>query len=151
MPRLNFKCPDCGCKNTKVYRVTHNTRGTKRCVMCNSCGNRWREWAQAPKPVNYARKVNSEAVKTILTTSRDVSDKKLAEQIGVSRQTINQIRAGRAHAHIHPELPRRGRVLTRTCESCAHWIEGCAYGFPEPDEGFLEFAAECVLYSNAKT
>ena len=90
------------------------------------------------------RGLEPDEVRQILLAPREVSNSTLGRQLGVSRESVRQIRAGIIHARTHPELPRLGPVKV-SCDSCCHFSGRCSYGFPEAvSEPW--FAGECDFY-----
>ena len=104
-----------------------------------------------------ARKLTPQDVKLILTDSR--SEGQLAKELGVSHQSVNQVRVGMTHRQLWPELKRRipeprsrRRHLSATdetpaidCRNCTHWWQGrCDLDVPEAGD---DFAAECSYFS----
>lgn len=77
------------------------------------------------------------------------SDAEVALRLGVSRQTINNIRIGRNYKNVAPQLPRREVVTYKTegtlCTTCNFWDGfGCAFKLPEALKD-LRFAQECSM------
>lgn len=85
----------------------------------------------------------------------EASDHELAKRLNVSRQSISNIRAGRAYAKVAPQLPRRVQAPVykrhgETCLDCPFWDgHGCQFRFPEPLKD-LRFAQECSMYQIEK-
>lgn len=77
----------------------------------------------------------------------------VARRLGVNRQTVLDIRRGRTHKAVRPDLPRWGATGQRTCRRCIHWDEDrCGFAFPEPmgiDGPGLAFALECICFRAA--
>jgi hypothetical protein len=71
----------------------------------------------------------------------------LARELGVHRSAISQIRLGKIHAAIAPELPRWQPDLS--CCVCIHWHPGdkvCSLDFPDPVLEGPQFARECSTF-----
>jgi hypothetical protein len=82
-----------------------------------------------------------------------LSDAALGRALGVSRQSVGNIRNGQAYVNVAPQLPRRKPVSRRyetdgvTCLSCPFWNgHGCAFEFPEALLD-LRFAQECSMFA----
>ena len=110
----------------------------------------------ANKPLS-AKKLTPEDVKLILTDSR--SGAELAKELGVTHQSVNQVRVGMTHRQLWPELKRhvpaprsRSRLTPATdqapaidCRNCAHWWQGhCDLDVPEAGGAF---ATECSYFN----
>jgi len=104
------------------------------------------------------KKLTPEDVKLILTDPR--SGAELAKELGVTHQSVNQVRLGMTHRQLWPELerhipaPRRRarRVATSAqpsavdCRNCVHWWQGrCDLEVPEAGD---DFAAECPYFGS---
>lgn len=143
------------CKHNNRFVRETRTRADgliRRRWECSDCGERWtvfgpdrkkrqrRRWSSKPKP----KKLDLAHVRRALT-DRQTSDVVLAAELGVSRQAIQQIRAGKTWTKAFPNLKRRPQW--RDCTGCQHWGgAGCELGFPDPlDEG-TSFAADCSFY-----
>ena len=88
--------------------------------------------------------LSAEAVRDILL-SQD-SQHAAARRHGVSRQSIQLIRAGKSHKDKFPEIPRRNTNDWHSCKECKHWLnEECSFSFPEPAEN-MYFASECNVF-----
>jgi transposase-like protein len=75
--------------------------------------------------------LSTEAVRDILL-SQD-SQHAAARRHGVSRQSIQLIRAGKSHKDKFPEIPRRNTNNWHSCKECKHWLKGRMFiYFPEP-------------------
>lgn len=74
----------------------------------------------------------------------------VARRLGVSRQTVLDIRRGRTHKAFCPDLPRWQSTGQRTCRRCVHWdSDRCSFAFPESmgiDGPGPAFALECVCF-----
>lgn len=79
------------------------------------------------------------------------TDTVVAFRLGVSRQTVNNIRNGRNYKNVAPQLPRR-EVATYNkegplCTICNFWDGyGCSFKLPESLKD-LRFAQECSMYA----
>lgn len=79
------------------------------------------------------------------------ADDVVAKRLGVSRQTVNSVRIGKAYARVAPQLPRRDAIPRLKsdglmCTGCDFWDGwGCAFGLPESLKD-LRFAQECSMY-----
>ena len=104
------------------------------------------------------KKLTPEDVKLILTDPR--SGAELAKELGVTHQSVNQVRLGMTHRQLWPELkrhipaPRRRarRIATSAqpsavdCHNCVHWWQGrCDLEVPEAGD---DFAAECPYFGS---
>lgn len=79
------------------------------------------------------------------------SDADVAHRLGVSRQTINNIRIGRSYKHLAPQLARREvpnyAREGALCTECNFWDGyGCSFQLPESLKD-LRFAQECSMYA----
>jgi len=135
-------------------------------LRCRCCGFRW--------TVHYDTKLNKEVIATRMSDSRILNQKKLTEAevkliltdersgpalaklFGVTHQAINQVRTGKTHQQVLPELPRKfpqghyqsapGKVESKklNCRDCAHWWQKrCSLDVPEAG---ATFADECSFY-----
>ena len=88
--------------------------------------------------------LSEDAIRDILTSQE--SHGVLARRYGCHRSAVAQIRDGKSHAGVLPELPRRQPA--RHCSSCQHWqaIGECDLGFPDPRLEGLQFARDCSTY-----
>jgi hypothetical protein len=66
----------------------------------------------------------------------------LARRYGLHRSAVSQIRVGKIHAKVAPELPR----WTVTCERCIHWQGRCDLGHVDPEQEGLAFARDCASF-----
>lgn len=155
-------CPDCCSGHTKVIESRRCSEGTRRRRhQCLSCNHRWTSW-DGPRPspgftgknrstAKRGRSLTPDDVRQILLSPRALPNSELGRRFDVSYELVRQVRLGRVHATVHPELPRwpdprRGQP-GRTCHNCANWSAGgCSFGFPEPLEDGPAFALECDLY-----
>lgn len=118
---------------------------------CCDCGERWtvlgpdcKKPRQRRTPGKPNPRLSLEQVHRALT-DRSTSDIKLAAELGVSRQAVQQIRSGKTWTTVFPELPRRSQW--RNCAQCQHWKGSeCGFGFADPLEEGLSFAVDCDLY-----
>ncbi len=155
---------------------THNWKNNSSIrtywLQCKCCGHTWtvhldqklkKEVIVDKDSINRplaAKKLTPEDVKLILTDSR--SGAELARELGVSHQSVNQVRVGMTHRQLWPELkrhipaprPRRRRAsipapdtaLAIDCRNCAHWWQGrCDLDVPEAGS---DFAAECSYFKS---
>lgn len=158
-------CPDCSSGHTEVLESRLCNNGTRRRRhRCLTCDHRWTTW-DGPKPTqgnttrrttaNRGKRLDPEEVRHVLLSPREVSNAQLSRELGVSAEMIRQIRIGKAHAKVHPEIARWGapppETAGRTCYTCSHWREarGCSFGFPDPTLEGVGFARECDLYQAA--
>ena len=103
-----------------------------------------------------------EITRAILTADVGSSHNQLAEQIGVSRECVRQVRTGQLYKAICPELPRlEPGALQLNCTDCTHFIRErlrrrggsdrigyCGLGIPECLEA-LKFARGCGAFAQA--
>lgn len=144
--------PVCEHNNRFIRETRTRTDGLiRRRWECSDCGERWtvlgpdrKKPRRRGKPGKAHPKLSREHVRRALT-DRQASDVALAAELGVSRQAIQQVRAGKTWTKAFPNLPRRPKW--RDCTGCQHWSSsGCGMGFPDPlDEG-TGFAADCNFY-----
>jgi transposase-like protein len=148
---LTVGTPVCEHNNRFVRESRPRLDGlVRRRWQCNDCGERWttigpdRKPPRKRKPGRLApKKLTREQVKRALT-DRQISDVKLARELGVSRQAISQVRRGISWARAFPKLKRRP---WKDCSECRHWCGGsCGLGFPDPLEEGTSFAGDCDLY-----
>ncbi len=142
--------PRCSHNDSRVLDTHNRIDGSvRRTRECRACGARWLDVEPAkvpikPKPRNFRRKLALEQVYRALTETQ-TPNKKMAAELGVSHQCIQQIRSGAIWTDCFPEIPRK--VGRRSCEKCRHWDQGeCAIGFPDPLEEGPSFAGDCDLY-----
>jgi hypothetical protein len=137
---------------------------------CKCCGHKWtvhydRELKREvivdkdsiSRPLTV-KKLTPEDVKLILTDPR--SGAELAKELGVTHQSVNQVRLGMTHRQLWPELERhipapRRRVRRAAtpaqpsaidCRNCVHWWQGrCDLDVPEAGD---DFAAECPYFGS---
>lgn len=153
---MTLDCPSCQSSCTEVLQSRVCSNGTRRRRHhCRDCNYRWSSW-DGPRPAIGARprttnanrgrgrRLETDEVRQILLAPHRVSNGTLGRQLGVSRESVRQIRSGIIHAKTHPELPRLGPVKV-SCDSCRHFSGRCSYGFPEAmSEPW--FAGECELH-----
>jgi transcriptional regulator NrdR family protein len=146
--------PGCSHNNRFVLETKTRVDGSvRRRYQCRDCGERWTVISPGEKPgreplkpiaKRLPRKLTLEQVYRVLTETQ-TSQKRMAVELGVVRQCIQQIRSGATWADVFPEIPRK--VARKSCEKCRHWDAGeCAIGFPDPLEEGTGFAADCDFY-----
>jgi transposase-like protein len=145
--------PGCSHNNRFVLETKTRVDGSvRRRYQCRDCGERWtvinvgeRPGRKPLKPsVSGPRKLTPDQVRRVLTETQ-TSQKRMAAELGVSRQCVQLIRAGVTWSDVFPEIPRK--VARRSCEKCRNWAAGeCAIGFPDPLEEGTGFAADCDFY-----
>ncbi len=92
--------------------------------------------------------LSSEQVAFLLTRT-DVMIKTLAKEWDCDRSTLTNVRRGKSHQHVCPELPRwTADGPPRNCKKCVHWPPRgqCTMEFPEAKEIGEFFANECTVY-----
>lgn len=157
---MEFKSDDSSTLGTPVCE--HNNRFIResrpradglirRRWECSDCGERWTVLGPDRKPPRRRKPSRPRPQKLELShvrralTDRKASDVKLAAELGVSRQAIQQIRIGKTWTKVFPNLPRRPQW--RDCTECRHWSnDECGLGFPDPLEEGTGFAGDCDLY-----
>jgi hypothetical protein len=89
--------------------------------------------------------LSEDAIRDILTSQ--ASHRVLALRHGCHHSAVAQIRDGKSHASVAPELPRRQPL--RRCSDCQHWQHGseCGLGFPDPQLEGIQFARDCSTYA----
>ncbi len=106
-----------------------------------------------------APSISPDRVKWLLL-STEVNDHAAAEQLGVSWQTIQQIRTGKMYLSYFPELPRRRSGSCYLCENMTRHLEHdpadgrskpkpsfrCGFEFPDFVEEGPNAARDCALY-----
>lgn len=130
-------------------------------LRCKCCGYEWKVHydRSAQKEVLVDRdsisrplrlnKLTPDDVKLILTDSR--SGVELARELGVSHQSINQVRNGATHRNVWPQLKRNApktcapaKPGVEDCRNCTHWWQGrCGLDVPEAGN---DFATECPYF-----
>ena len=147
--------PCCSHNDSIVIETRPRADGSiRRRHKCRDCGERWttvRPGGKAkprrakPARKRQLRKLTPEHVYRVLTEMHR-PDKALAEEFGVVRQCIQQIRCGATWPDVFPELPRRDKW--RICTRCRNWDGelGCGIGFPDPLEEGPSFAVDCDFY-----
>lgn len=139
-------------------------------LKCKCCGHKWTVYFDRKlnkevivdkdsisRPLSV-KKLTSEDVRLILTDPR--SGAELAKELGVTHQSVNQVRLGMTHRQLWPELKRhvptprvRRRPAPATdeipsidCRNCAHWWQGrCDLDVPEAGG---DFAADCSYFNS---
>jgi len=88
--------------------------------------------------------LSEDAIRDILTSQ--ASHRVLALRHGCHHSAVAQIRDGKSHASVAPELARRQPL--RRCSDCQHWQHGseCGLGFPDPQLEGIQFARDCSTY-----
>jgi hypothetical protein len=149
---------------------THNWKNNSSIktywLKCKCCGHKWTVYYDRnlkcevmvdkdslSRPL-AAKKLTPEDVKLILTDDR--SGAELARELGVTHQSVNQVRVGMTHRELWPELKRRipaprpprrkavDEAPAIDCRNCAHWWQGhCDLGMPEAGNGFAD---ECSYF-----
>jgi hypothetical protein len=89
-------------------------------------------------------RLDESTIRRILTSEE--SHGVLARELGVNRTTISQVRLGRIHSKIAPDLPRWRPALS--CSMCIHWHDACTLDFPDPAIEGLRFARDCSSFSH---
>lgn len=107
-----------------------------------------------------APSISPDRVKWLLL-STEVNDHVAAEQLGVSWQTIQQIRTGKMYLSYFPELPRRRSGSCYLCENMMQQTVtdpcrqgrgknrttySCGFEFPDFAEEGPSAARDCALY-----
>lgn len=90
--------------------------------------------------------LDESAVELILTSQ--ATHRVLAQQLGVHRSTISQVRLGHICSHVLPDLPRWQPNVN--CGHCLHWDDGCTLDFPDPKVEGLHFARDCACFSHRR-
>jgi hypothetical protein len=149
---------------------THNWKNNSSIktywLKCKCCGHKWTVYYDRnlkcevmvdkdslSRPL-AVKKLTPEDVKLILTDDR--SGAELARELGVTHQSVNQVRVGMTHRELWPELKRRipaprpprrkavDEAPAIDCRNCAHWWHGhCDLGMPEAGNGFAD---ECSYF-----
>lgn len=149
---------------------THNWKNNSSIktywLKCKCCGHKWTVYYDRnlkcevmvdkdsiSRPL-AVKKLTPEDVKLILTDDR--SGAELARELGVTHQSVNQVRVGMTHRELWPELKRRipaprpprrkavDKAPAIDCRNCAHWWQGhCDLGMPEAGNGFAD---ECSYF-----
>ena len=149
---------------------THNWKNNSSIktywLKCKCCGHKWTVYYDRnlkcevivdkdslSRPLAL-KKLTPEDVKLILTDDR--SGAELARELGVTHQSVNQVRVGMTHRELWPELKRRipaprpprrkavDEAPAIDCRNCAHWWHGhCDLGMPEAGNGFAD---ECSYF-----
>lgn len=157
-------CPECHGTSSKVIETKVLTNGTRRRrYRCLACEHRWTEWTGERPPrggvgTTHRRgkrkgRLTTAQIRLVLTR-RDLNNRQVGELIGCSYECVRQIRAGIIYGHVLPDLIRPNAKDQRlaadgpSCLKCAEFPNGeCSYGFPDPLEEGLTFAADCELYA----
>lgn len=163
---LMMSCPKCASAQTELCESRLCVNGTRRRRhQCKACGHRWTSW-DGPRPtphdVNRKRRTTpGPRVRPNLTPDEvrfalvnlDLNNRQVADQLGCSRETVRQLRCGLLYVKVHPELPRpkspkpKAQATGPSCDRCASWKDDrCGFGFPDPVQEGLTFAADCGLY-----
>jgi hypothetical protein len=157
-------CPNCHSGQIEIVESRRCTNGTRRRRHeCLTCQHRWTSWdGIRPKRGGAAnayrhragsyRKVTPDAVRAILLAPRTETHQQLAVRLDLSPEMIRQVRIGKAHATVHPELARWGQPVPeaqgKSCYCCIHWgAAACSFGFPDPIQEGPTFARECQVYA----
>lgn len=146
--------PVCAHNNSYVLETKARIDGSvRRRYRCRDCGKRFTVIREGERPGRPPRKppIQSKGRKLTLEqiyralTERQIPNKAMAVELGVSHQCIQQIRSGAIWPDAFPELPRFSS--RRSCLKCKHWDAGeCAIGFPDPLEEGPRFAIDCDFY-----
>jgi len=139
-------------------------------LRCKCCGYRWNVYydrklkkevlvsrTSDDRPLNTKRLTPAE-VRTILIDPRPGAE--LAKELGMSHQSISQVRLGQAYSRLWPELPRKvskrpkqGPAIKEdpnllSCRTCTHWWQRrCGLDVPEAGGAFAE---DCSFYQKDK-
>lgn len=151
---ITVEVPVCAHNNSYVLETKTRVDGSvRRRYECRDCGERWTVIREGEKPGRarltpikrrLRRKLTIEQVYRVLTETQ-TPNKAMATELGVSHQTVQQIRSGATWSDAFPELPRG--VKRHSCLQCKHWDAGeCAIGFPDPLEEGPGFAVDCDFY-----
>jgi hypothetical protein len=148
-----------------VLETKKTSTGRRRRHECDACGHRWTSYEGGPPGHRGGRKPGPQAdkkprqlepaqIREILL-SRE-THRAMARKLGRCPETIRQVRLGKIHPHVHPEIARWDAPSPKpkpgdgpSCYGCAHWSERCAFGFPDPLIEGPAFAADCDLYAPA--
>jgi hypothetical protein len=110
-------------------------------------------------PRGKAQTISPERVKWLLL-STEINDHAAAAELGVSYQTIQQIRTGKMYLNTFPDLPRRRTGNCYLCENMMKHLEHdvadgrskptpsyrCGFEFPDFAEEGPNAARDCALY-----
>lgn len=110
-------------------------------------------------PRGKRQTISPDRVKWLLL-STEVNDHAAAEELGVSYQTIQQIRTGKMYLNTFPDLPRRRTGNCYLCENMMQRLEHdpadgrskptpsyrCGFEFPDFIEVGPAAARDCALY-----
>lgn len=155
-----MNCSSCHSSCTKVIESRLCINGTRRRRHhCLNCGHRWTSW-DGPRPdpsehmtplirrrMQMPKRLTDDEVRMILER-RNISARRLANDLGRSAEAICQVRAGISYRNVLPEIPRWGarKSMRASCHACVHWRSRCVMGFPDPEEEGPGFAADCSLF-----
>lgn len=142
MDSLTLGGQDCSHQNNKIVSTKKTANGSVRHWReCLDCGHTWTNGGRS-----RSSKLTKEQVLEILQAPAGTNMAALGRRLGVHRDTIRQIRNGKLHSHLLPEIDRLD--TGRTCGSCGFHSQesGCLMSFPEYVEIGTRFASECVTY-----
>ena len=147
---MKFLCPFCG-SNTWKQRHFVRTDGVvsmkRRCSnpTCSKIHTFYPEEKSPPRKWNSLRKISEAQVVMILES--DAPHAHLAREIGVSPESIRDVRKGVRYRDVRPDLPRMQNHTgpRRFCRDCIQFLNGrCSMGFPEAKRN--TYAQICAVY-----
>lgn len=145
-------CPSCGSpdQSIKESRLIRNGAARRRRFVCQSCDHKWTGFfdAESDQTIEQPRrtrpradnrrqqfhKLTEEMVVEILTS--DLTDARMAEIAGVSRQCVGFIRNGDTFKLVRPDLPRRQRGTRLSSGDVQDILQRGAEGEPVADIAF---------------
>jgi hypothetical protein len=96
----------------------------------------------------------------MILTRKDMTLRQLAEMLDVSFSTVQKVWQGKAHRHVHPDIPRRPRserthasqcALGPRCNRCVHLLnDECSLDLPEYRTQGITAATLCNAYATGR-
>ena len=142
-------CPTCHGPSA-VIRVRRCSNGAvRRRLECRECAHRWTTH-QGERPRNGGRKagipnsrdLKPDEVRCILESGGSI--RSIAKRLGRSAPAVADVLAGRTHADMFTEIPRRQGL---SCLQSQHCTGRCGMGFPDPMEDGPGAAQWCNCYA----
>jgi hypothetical protein len=106
-------------------------------------------------PTAFTPEQREERVRLILAFPPTATHLHIAEQTGISRETVRRVRVGQMWAKVAPELERmEPDQSSRQCRWCIHWEPRaaagrgcCGLGIPEPQTDGQTYARGCGAFT----
>ena len=147
---MKLVCPLCG-SNTWKQKDRVRSDGVysmkRRCSnpACSKITTFYPNEERPPKRWSPLRKITEEQVVMILES--DAPHAHLAREIGVSAESVRDVRKGVRYTDVRPDLPRMETYTgpRRFCKDCIQYLNSkCSLGFPEASKN--TYAQICSVY-----